>query len=190
MVVLPRHGTRFLLVRLAAVAARMPCAGDIDMAVTVHGDMGMCRLATAVCRVAWRGPRGVSAWHVRCVSLCCRRDARCAPAAPPLIGPAPPPRPLDRRGPPRPRTPKGVRNARTSFKRKKANMENPKAKPPTGAAAKQRTPYTLRVCPGPGGDDRPSPRVRCQLALFTYLLTYGAKQRIQQARGYRQLFNF
>jgi len=89
VVVLPRHGTRFLLVRLAEVAARMPCAGDIDMAVTVHGDMGMCRLATAVCRVAWRGPRGVSAWHV------CRyvlpADARCAPAAPPLIGPAPPP---------------------------------------------------------------------------------------------------
>ena len=45
---------------------------------------------------------------------------------------------------------------------------------------------TRFVCLG----ETPSPRVRCQLALFTYLLTYGAKQRIQQAPGYRPLFNF
>ena len=188
---LPRHGTRFLLVRLAAVAARMPCAGDIDMAVTVHGDMGMCRLATAVCRVAWRGPRGVSAWHVRCVSLCCRRDARCAPAAPPLIGPAPPPRPLDRRGPPRPRTPKGVRNARTSF------LKGQYGKTQSQTANRSEAANTVALhasrMPGPGPAGGGPPRHvgrRCQLALFTYLLTYGAKQRIQQAPGYRPLFNF
>jgi hypothetical protein len=167
VVVLPRHGTRFLLVRLAAVAARMPCAGDIDMAVTVHGDMGMCRLATAVCRVAWRGPRGVSAWHVRCVSLCCRRDARCAPAAPPLIGPAPPPRPLDRRGPPRPRTPKGVRNARTSFLKGQYGKTQSQTANRSEAAntVALHASYAWGRAPSPG---RYAASWRC---LLTYLLT-------------------
>jgi hypothetical protein len=150
----------FCWCRLAAVAARMvPCAGDIDKAVT-----GECAVERRLpCGVAC--PRGVSAWHVcRCVA---GRDARCAPAAPPLIGPAPPPRPLDRRGPPRPRTPKGVRNARTSF------LKGQYGKTQSQTANRSEAANTVALHASYAWGRAPSPRRyaaswRC---LLTYLLT-------------------
>jgi hypothetical protein len=171
--VLPRHGTRFLLVRLAAVAARMPCAGDIDMAVTVHGDMGMCRLATAVCRVAWRGPRGVSAWHV------CRyvlpADARCAPAAPPLIGPRAPPRPHLTVAAPRGHVrQKALETRGRLLKGKRPIWKNPK---PNRQPARRRSSEhrTVRFAyASPGG--RPPRHVYAATVGVVYLLTYSRSE--------------
>ena len=73
MVVLPRHGTRFVLVQ--AGGSRGGCgAGGMAADMARQG-----RVPYAMCRVPWRVRAACD------VSLCCRMlpaDARCAPATP------------------------------------------------------------------------------------------------------------